>query len=223
VSFIPADKDKGFDKGFAMLLASPGRAMELLEMETGLLPPYYHQFGIKTGKELLEKPFGTFGVGSYNFLNYQSPVKFNKKVHYFLHGPDRINPKAPKEESVKDFFKRHLKLSDKDIVELPVFFANSGPIGKWAALALTPGVVNLSCMDRYCMIPDPFIPGFKKDVEDSFARMGEKVLWIDNWQHVHLNHGEVHCASNMLREPFAEKWWAYSPPDAKYQETMPVP
>ena len=45
--------------------------------------------------------------------------------------------------------------------------------------------------------------------------------WIDNW-HIHKLHGEVHCASNMLREPLVAKWWDFSPPDTKYEETGPV-
>ncbi|EKU99379.1 ubiquitin hydrolase [Leptolyngbya sp. PCC 7375] len=62
----------------------------------------------------------------------------------------------------------------------------------------------------------------KKDVEkgesrDLFEEYLQQALWkigvqgiaIDTWQGYHMNHGEVHCATNVIRHVKPIKWWTF--------------
>jgi protein-arginine deiminase len=57
----------------------------------------------------------------------------------------------------------------------------------------------------------PIVDGrdaFEADVEQRFAAHGVQVRWVEDWYFAHLLDGEVHCTSNVLRDPSgATPWW----------------
>lgn len=61
--------------------------------------------------------------------------------------------------------------------------------------------------------PDPHGPRvggvdvFKKATEQALTGYPMKVSWVEDWDFVHVNDGEVHCGTNALREPTRADWW----------------
>ncbi|MFF1818750.1 protein-arginine deiminase family protein [Kribbella sp. NPDC058245] len=100
-----------------------------------------------------------------------------------------------------------------ELVRLPVFF-NRVP-GYGLLKFLTPGLTNgLSLTDRQFAAPDPHGPKlngrdvFRQATERALARNGVRVHWVQNFFWSHLAGGEVHCATNALRDVSdATPWW----------------
>lgn len=100
-----------------------------------------------------------------------------------------------------------------ELVRLPVFF-EAHPVLP-GLRAMTPGLVNgLSLTDRQFAAPDPQGPKvrgvdvFKATAESALRRTGVRVHWVDNFFWSHLGGGEVHCATNALRDTHAsDRWW----------------
>jgi protein-arginine deiminase len=100
-----------------------------------------------------------------------------------------------------------------ELVRLPVFF-EAHPVLP-GLRAMTPGLVNgLSLTDRQFAAPDPQGPKvrgvdvFKATAESALRRNGVRVHWVDNFFWSHLGGGEVHCATNALRDTRAsDRWW----------------
>lgn len=100
-----------------------------------------------------------------------------------------------------------------ELVRLPVFF-EAHPVLP-GLRAMTPGLVNgLSLTDRQFAAPDPQGPKvrgvdvFKASAERALRRTGVRVHWVDNFFWSHLGGGEVHCATNALRDTRgSDLWW----------------
>lgn len=219
VSFVPANTPRGY----VMLLASPKLGKTLLETElNGTLNireremhPNYRFFGIWQ----LDDFFNERKLQYVDYLDL-GLVNYNTLIHANLFGVDFDGHpnKSWHPGSVKQIMMEALELSPADVIEVPVLFANLLPRdqqGKpyrpakkvWQGIALTPGMVNLSSMGKYCMIPEPFFDAFKKEFETRLKVIGQEPLWIDDWAIYHVMDGEVHCGSNMVRAPFEKKWW----------------
>jgi protein-arginine deiminase len=105
-------------------------------------------------------------------------------------------------------------LHEDELVRLPVFF-NQVP-GYGLLKAMTPGLVNgLSITDRQFAAPDPHGPRlhgrdvFRQATERALARNGVRVHWVEDFFWAHLGGGEVHCATNALRDTSsATPWWS---------------
>ncbi|MFK4083191.1 protein-arginine deiminase family protein [Kribbella sp. NPDC020789] len=98
-----------------------------------------------------------------------------------------------------------------ELVRLPVFFDRVPGYG--LLKALTPGLVNgLSLNAHQFAAPDPHGPRlngrdlFRQTAERALGRNGVRVHWVENFFWSHLGGGEVHCATNALREAPAP-WW----------------
>ncbi|GAB3827668.1 hypothetical protein GCM10028799_50880 [Kribbella italica] len=104
-------------------------------------------------------------------------------------------------------------LRSDELVRLPVFF-EAHPVLP-GLRAMTPGLVNgLSLTDRQFAAPDPQGPKvrgvdvFKATAERALRRTGVRVHWVDNFFWSHLGGGEVHCATNALRDTReSDRWW----------------
>jgi protein-arginine deiminase len=100
-----------------------------------------------------------------------------------------------------------------ELVRLPVLF-EAHPVLP-GLRAMTPGLVNgLSLTDRQFAAPDPQGPKvrgvdvFKASAERALRRSGVRVHWVDNFFWSHLGGGEVHCATNALRDTRGSaRWW----------------
>lgn len=116
--------------------------------------------------------------------------------------------------------KETLELTDEDIIYVPQLFEEVSYCGGTTAAAF-PGMANLIIADKpdgttTLFIPDPYVRTDLDDVQAdpiamAFAeRMPADldIVWMDDWQVYHLNLGEVHCGSNVVRSPAADvSWW----------------
>ena len=105
-------------------------------------------------------------------------------------------------------------LREDELVRLPVFFTNVPGYG--LLKAMTPGLVNgLSITDHQFAAPDPHGPRlhgrdvFRQATERALARNGVRVHWVEDFFWAHLGGGELHCATNALRDTGgATPWWS---------------
>jgi protein-arginine deiminase len=101
-------------------------------------------------------------------------------------------------------------IGDGEIVRVP--FLHHAVAGR--AVAYQPGTVNLLALrGDLVAAPDPLGPivdgkdVFKEQLEEALAAHGIAVRWIDVWDLLHRNLGEVHCGTNALRAAPAARWW----------------
>ncbi|HEY3559977.1 MAG TPA: protein-arginine deiminase family protein [Kribbella sp.] len=101
-----------------------------------------------------------------------------------------------------------------ELVRLPVIFDEVPGYG--LLKAMTPGLTNgLSITAREFAAPDPHGPRvhgrdvFRQVTEQALARNGVRVHWVEDFFWAHLGGGEVHCATNALRDTSrATPWWS---------------
>ncbi|MEW2530156.1 protein-arginine deiminase family protein [Streptomyces sp. NPDC047071] len=104
---------------------------------------------------------------------------------------------------------RETGLRADELVRLPVLYArvDAGPGGPRRHIAFSPALANgLSLTARDYAAPAPHGPrvGGRDLFRDAAARAltanGVRVRWVENFSWAHLSLGEVHCATNALRE-----------------------
>jgi protein-arginine deiminase len=227
VSFVPVTRDSAHPHGFVLLWASPAKAIQLLEK----VPPPKQT----DARYLIEPRYLDAGLHGTQYLRYAlahhtghdarsgyASDYGHQSVEEMLEAKERwggeflgsdlrgYNERVDKVVRANvDVFQKELKLIDTEIVPMPVLLANESK-NTWAALALTPGLVNLSSMGRTSLMPRPFIPAFEDYIKATLEPLGQEPVFIDDWERYHLQAGEVHCGSNMRRQPFARKWWEES-------------
>lgn len=109
-----------------------------------------------------------------------------------------------------------LGLGAADIVEIPSIFMPN-PKTPPLADALVPGMVNMLVINGHCIVPKPFGPivsgvdRFEEDVRHQLTPLGLTVSFLDCWEEYHVNLGEVHCATNTLRQRGPAAWWEFEP------------
>ncbi|XP_058258574.1 protein-arginine deiminase type-2 isoform X1 [Hemibagrus wyckioides] len=111
----------------------------------------------------------------------------------------------------RDVLKKELALDDEDIIDLPVLFKVDNKENR--ALAFYPDMVNMLVLGNNLGIPKPFGPqvngncALETEVRSLLEPLGLNCNFIDDFTSYHKLLGEVHCGSNVLREPFTFKWW----------------
>ncbi|WP_190025550.1 protein-arginine deiminase family protein [Streptomyces hiroshimensis] len=104
---------------------------------------------------------------------------------------------------------RETGLKPQEIVRLPVLYyrTESGKGQPRRHIALSPALANgLSLTARDFAAPSPHGPRiagrdlFRSETERALAAGGVRVHWVENFSWAHLSGGEVHCATNALRE-----------------------
>lgn len=116
----------------------------------------------------------------------------------------------------RDVLKKELGLDDEDIIDLPILFKvmeekNEDSVPR--AVAYYPDMVNMIVLGDQLGIPKPFGPQVKgvcaleKEMCSLMEPLGLKCTFIDDFAPYHKLLGEVHCGSNVLREPFTVRWW----------------
>ncbi|MEU0221933.1 protein-arginine deiminase family protein [Streptomyces sp. NPDC006265] len=115
---------------------------------------------------------------------------------------------------------RETGLPRGDLVRVPELYAmisadRGGPEG---ALACSPGVANgLSLTARHYAAPYPHGPKvrgrevFRVGTEEALAAGGVRVHWVENFAWSHLAGGQVHCATNALRDTSGNSLVAHRP------------
>uniref|UniRef100_A0A8D0APV2 protein-arginine deiminase n=1 Tax=Sander lucioperca TaxID=283035 RepID=A0A8D0APV2_SANLU len=105
----------------------------------------------------------------------------------------------------RDVLKRELGLDDEDIIDLPILF-----------ILMTCHFcfqVNMIVLGKNLGIPKPFGPkvngrcALEAEMCSLMEGLGLSCTFIDDFATYHKLLGEVHCGSNVRREPFDFKWW----------------
>ncbi len=116
-------------------------------------------------------------------------------------------------------FMEELNLTEDDILRMPSLFESLPGCGN---AALIPGMVNLIVTNRGeqtdVFLADPFTrdsddPTVGQDEDPVIAHVIDMMPntldlhFVDNWAVYHMQLGEVHCGTNMMRTPEAD-WWS---------------
>uniref|UniRef100_A0A4W5P010 Protein-arginine deiminase n=1 Tax=Hucho hucho TaxID=62062 RepID=A0A4W5P010_9TELE len=110
----------------------------------------------------------------------------------------------------RDVLKRELGLDDDDIIDLPILFH---VMEENRAVAYYPDMVNMIVLGKNLGIPKPFGPkvdgrcALEAEMTSLMEGLGLSCTYIDDFASYHKLLGEVHCGSNVRREPFSFKWW----------------
>ncbi|WP_266661428.1 protein-arginine deiminase family protein [Streptomyces sp. NBC_00237] len=109
-------------------------------------------------------------------------------------------------------------LPERELVRVPVLYVwgkFDPSVPEARAVAFSPGLANgLSLTARDYAAPDPHGPRvgredlFRTATERALRGQGVRVHWVENFKWAHLAGGEVHCATNALRDTSREApWW----------------
>uniref|UniRef100_F6Z7A6 protein-arginine deiminase n=1 Tax=Monodelphis domestica TaxID=13616 RepID=F6Z7A6_MONDO len=190
LSFVPAPDDKGF----RLLLASPGACFKLFQEK--------QKWG--HGRALLfEGIVGSQSVKTMSInqiLSNESLISYNKFVQSCI-------------DWNREVLKRELGLADRDIIDIPQLFKTE----KRKAVAFFPDLVNMLVLGKHLGIPKPFGPiingrcCLEEKVRSLLEPLGLECNFIDDFTPYHMLHGEVHCGTNVRRKPFSFKWWNMIP------------
>lgn len=187
MTFVPAP-DK---KGFRLLLASPDAGYKLFK---SLQNQGHGQASLFDGVPN-EAP-----VPVDNILNDETLQDDNNYVQSCI-------------DWNRDVLKRELGLDEGDIIDIPILFKLEGEAGKLRALPLYPDLVNMLVLGKNLGIPKPFGPkvndrcALEAEMCSLLEPLGLTCTFIDDFASYHQLLGEVHCGSNVRREPFEYKWW----------------
>uniref|UniRef100_A0A8C5HKF2 Protein-arginine deiminase type-2-like n=1 Tax=Gouania willdenowi TaxID=441366 RepID=A0A8C5HKF2_GOUWI len=113
----------------------------------------------------------------------------------------------------RDVLKRELGLDEGDIIDLPILFKLVEIDQAMRAVAYYPDMVNMIVLGKNLGIPKPFGPIVKRrcaletEMCNLLEPLGLNCTFIDDFTSYHQLQGEVHCGSNVRREPFDFKWW----------------
>ncbi|XP_022046877.1 protein-arginine deiminase type-2 [Acanthochromis polyacanthus] len=188
MTFVPAPDRKGF----RLLLASPDAGYKLFR---GLQNDGHGQAkmfdGLKDEEQItVDEILNDEVLQSHN--NYvQSCIDWNR-----------------------DLLKRELGLDDDDIIDLPILFKLVQEMDYDSrAVAYYPDMVNMIVLGKNLGIPKPFGPkvngccALEAEMCSLMEGLGLRCTFIDDFASYHKLLGEVHCGSNVRRQPFDFKWW----------------
>ncbi|KAK2669417.1 Protein-arginine deiminase, C-terminal [Fusarium oxysporum f. sp. vasinfectum] len=114
--------------------------------------------------------------------------------------------------------RREIGLADEDIIRIPALFnrgdSSEGDGSKLEVGAFYPAVINNLVLTGYntCVAPNPWGPVVEgkdvlaKVISDTYAKVGMKIKFIDDWDSHHEDQGGVHCGTNSIRDMSA-RWW----------------
>ena len=183
MAFVPANNEKGF----CLVLSSPDSAYQVLD-------------------KLVEE-----GHGDAVLLESK---RFEQSVAS-LAGDTRLRKQNKLFQEYIDWNKRvlvdEMGLSPTEIVQIPGLYFASGREGR--ADAYFPGMVNMLVLNRHLAIPKPFGPtvggvcAFEAVASERLEPLGLTCHYVDTYAGYHLALGEVHCGTNVVREPMSANWW----------------
>ncbi|XP_050967376.1 protein-arginine deiminase type-2 isoform X2 [Labeo rohita] len=113
----------------------------------------------------------------------------------------------------RDVLKKELGLEEEDIIDLPILFKMIEEKSGTRAVAYYPDMVNMIVLGDQLGIPKPFGPqvngkcALETEVSSLLEPLGLKCNFIDDFAPYHKLLGEIHCGSNVRREPSPFKWW----------------
>ncbi|MEO5928957.1 MAG: protein-arginine deiminase family protein, partial [Candidatus Kapaibacterium sp.] len=209
ISFVPAADANPF-KRYALLIASPRRAMQILR---NLDQNGHHNDIILNGRTN-----GPLTV--HDFLN--NGIQYVATRQQLAQATTFCQTKL-------DAMLRELrkKIDIPRVIEVPVIFVENRHLpGLYEAL--TGDMVNMLVVGTTCIVPVANGPGptavhaqtggnynmdqFEAYLQQQLAAINITVEFIDGWDYYHVSHGEVHCGTNVRRTPHAApNWWEFTP------------
>ncbi|XP_070615552.1 protein-arginine deiminase type-1-like [Erythrolamprus reginae] len=183
LSFVPAP-DK---KGFRLLLASPLACLKLFEekQKEGYGDAALFEGLKRVGKITLDEILMDRNLHQ-DSKYVQSCIDWNRSI-----------------------LKRELGLTERDIIDVPQLFTLEGS----TATALFPDMVNMLVLGKHLGIPKPYGPiihgqcCLEVKVRSLLEPLGLSCTFIDDFFSYHVLSGEIHCGTNVRREPFSFHWW----------------
>ncbi|NXS34398.1 PADI2 deiminase, partial [Pomatostomus ruficeps] len=114
----------------------------------------------------------------------------------------------------RDILKKELGLQEEDIIDLPALFKLDKQ-GK--AIPFFPNTVTMIVLAKDLGIPKPFGPVaggeccLERRIRALLEPLGLRCRFLEDVASYHGSLGEVRCGTNVLRRPFAFKWWHFTP------------
>ncbi|XP_058427111.1 protein-arginine deiminase type-1 isoform X2 [Marmota monax] len=187
LNFVPTSDQKGF----RLLLASPSACLRLFQEKRDEGHGEAAQFeGLKDqAKRSINDMLADKRLRS-DSLYVQRCIDWNREV-----------------------LKRELGLAEADIVDIPQLFSLQGT----RAEAFFPDMVNMVVLGQHLGIPKPYGPlingrcCLEEEVRALLEPLGLHCVFVDDFLSYHKLLGEVHCGTNVRREPFPFKWWHMVP------------
>ncbi|KAM5270263.1 protein-arginine deiminase type-1 isoform 1-T1 [Hipposideros larvatus] len=187
LSFVPTSDQKGF----RLLLASPRVCLKLFQ-------------------EKKEQGYGE--AAQFDGLEHQVKRSINDMLaDRSLQSDSRYVQKCI--DWNREVLKKELGLTERDIVDIPqLFFLRDS-----YAEAFFPDMVNMVVLGKYLGIPKPFGPiingrcCLEEKVRSLLEPLGLHCVFINDYLSYHKLMGEIHCGTNVRREPFSFKWWHMVP------------
>ncbi|PXV95486.1 protein-arginine deiminase [Lachnotalea glycerini] len=202
MSIIPAPKEIS-KYGFKILLSSPNRFYEILNSIKDENSIFF--------KDLCNIQGDKVETTVKNLKNNQELKQFNIKCQEYLDYNRSI--------LIKELQYLDIKELNNDIIDIPALYYPDINSQDNKASAYMPGMVNLVVWENQLLIAKPFgaeVNGKCCMEEYVKSRLETKNLnlkcnFIDDWNAYHIQDGEVHCGTNMLRKPYSDDWWSYIP------------
>lgn len=194
VNFVPADNEPGFK----VLLASPRKAEGILDR---LLAAGH-------GDAVLFRGLRRGHTGGPSAET--TVARLRRDVAFW-----RANARCQEILDLnREILIMELGVTEADIIEVPTLFWPPEPDGRTAAYF--PAMVNHLVLGDISVVPHPHGP--QVDGVDAFAAalvdaMPERTVhFIDDWYAYHELLGNVHCGTNVRREPPGDvHWWEHRP------------
>lgn len=190
LSFVPAP-----NQGFRLLLASPRSCYKLFQ-------------------ELLKQGHG-------ETVLFEGKNKKQPKIKEILSNKKLREYNSYAESCIdwnREVLKRELGLTEQDIIDIPQLFGlQKDGRGFLKAEAYFPNMVNMLVLGKHLGIPKPFGPiinghcCLEEKVRALLEPLGLHCTFIDDFDAYHIKLGEVHCGTNVRRQPFSFKWWHMEP------------
>ncbi|XP_054435593.1 protein-arginine deiminase type-1 [Pteronotus mesoamericanus] len=187
LSFVPTSDQKGF----RLLLASPSVCLRLFQEK---------------------KEEGHGEAAQFDGLKNQAKRSINEMLADRRLRRDSLHVQKCIDWN-REVLKRELGLTEQDIVDIPQLFYLQGPYAE----AFFPDMVNMVVLGQHLGIPKPFGPlingrcCLEEKVRSLLEPLGLHCTFIDDFLSYHKLLGEIHCGTNVRRQPFPFKWWHMVP------------
>lgn len=193
MTFVPAVNSH---KGFKLLLASTNTCFQILE---ALQSQGDGNLQLRSGKRLSGK---SAAITINEILDDQTFKRINQDFQRSIDFNERI-------------LKQELGLDKEDIIYLPMLFEGTNRRNPEVERAdsFFPNMVNMIVLGSQLAIPKPFGPQldnicqFEKAVRFQLEPLGLTCNFIDDWDTYFKDFGELHCGTNVKRQPFSFHWW----------------
>ena len=213
LSFIP--RPGGRYQDFALVIASPSRAYELLDWLDG---NGHHNARMLIGRQL---PIWDHHARQRTDRNVEVTVRdFLRQgiPHVGDHGDLRAwnNTCQRHLDDVLRALRREIDIPQ--VIRAPVLFRRELEFNLYRAL--TADTANMLVVGQRCIAPRPYGPSvnYQHGVVDAFEHdleralpMGSTIRFVRDWNPYHCKNGEVHCGTNTHRQPAmgTDPWWFF--------------